>query len=335
MTKIFIIYLGKNSMNVKLFLLFISLFLSISSVFSNNLLNCNWVPSSSCPDNRDSLLFVSSSSFNNSVHSQPNEFMSSHISTTPIKSYDTSLCCTLDTNTEDDRLTFFEESTTDKFCSGGHDPLIYLSNLTNAIVGINYSSLYHSSVLCADLPDSLSYADIGVSNTNYYKDRGYQCLFRVNNVSNGRVSSCSASYFKPLLGFEEYSYAIWLRVFESTNSLRCNADCTSKIDSRVYASCASKVLACKAVPSACDGSLYGGWVELPSSTQDVYGNYQYQIKCEAPWTQTRINPEYIDPNESGVINVVSSDDSCSEIISQEYSVLVYNIPYKMKVYVCN
>ncbi len=311
-----------------------------STLFAVENLECNWVPQSSC-DPRDAIFYAHSTIFNNNVNGQPNEFMSSHVSLVGNSNYDSALCCTSPLNVVSDRLSFYGEATTNNQCTNNDQALLFLTNNTNGILALNesYNPAFHNYVICADLPQSASAARFEIDNTDFYKDRGYQCVFRLSNITNGRVSSCEGRYG---FGSNQYSFAIWAKLIESDSSLRCNADCTSNLDSRVYSSCAQRIPACYNVPSACDGSLYGGWVELPADRDgdglddiDQFGNHRLQINCEAPWDKERINPEYVDSNSQSNIVVDSVEGACKNILSQEYSVLVDNIPYKMNMYICS
>ena len=300
-------------------------------IFAEDNLNCNWVPQTTCNSN-DAVLYANSNVFNNAPV-QPLEFMSSHTSISGNSNYDTALCCTSPLNGNVDRLSFYGSPTTDALCPVANQPLFYLTGPINGIVGLNFTPGTHNTVVCADLPSTASYANIVVHDTDFYRDRGYQCLFRISNETNGRVSSCDGRFGFGLSG--QYPYAIWAKLIEADSSLRCNADCTSNLDNRVYSACTTVIPACYIVPSACDGSLYGGWVELPTSPTDAYGNHETQIHCESPWTQTRLNPEYIESIDGASIRVEAVDGTCENILSQEYSVIVDNIPYKMNVYICS
>ncbi|MEC8221097.1 MAG: hypothetical protein VX028_03405 [Nanoarchaeota archaeon] len=313
----------------------ILLFQIVSFAFAAENLQCEWKPQDQCAQN-DTVLHVHSNVFNNAPNSQPSEFMSSHVSIFGDSNYDTALCCTSPLNIVEDRLSFYGEPTSNNKCTNNDQPLFFLTNYTNGIVALNetFNSAIHNTVICADLPTTASAVRLEIDNTSFFEQRGYQCLFRMSDDINGRVSSCAAEYSDfGITG--QYPYAVWAQVIESDSTLRCNSDCTSKLDNRVYSSCALRIPSCFDVPEACDGSLYGGWVDLPTTPVDVYGNYKEQINCEAPWTETRLNPLYIEPTEDSSILVESVEGECQDIISQQYSVLVDNIPYKMNIYICN
>jgi hypothetical protein len=316
--------------NLIIFMLFLNF---LSFAFAAETLRCDWVPQASCTQN-DSVLYTHSNVFNNAPNSQPFEFMSSHVANQGNFNYDVALCCTSPLNVVDDRLTFYDSPTTNGLCPNNDQPLFYATNYTNGIIGLNYTS-DHNTAFCADLPTTAAYANFELDNTNFYEGRGYQCVFRVSNETNGRISSCNATYGS--FNNFQYEYAVWARLIEADSSLRCNSDCTSKLDSRVYASCSSQIPVCNDVPDTCDGSLYSGWVAYPTGPFDIdaYGTHKFQTRCEAPWKQTRVNPEYIEPTEDLGILVESIDGICTSILSQEYSVLVDNIPYKMNVFTCN
>jgi hypothetical protein len=315
----------------KIFFLVFLLLNVMTLTFAEENLQCNWVPQGSCALN-DSVLYAHSGVFNNNPNSQPNEFMSSHVSTVGNSNYDTALCCTSPLNIVDDRLSFYNSPTSNAQCPNTDQPLFYSTSSSNGIIGLNYTSNV-DTVFCADLPTTAAYANFVLDNTNFYEGRGYQCVFRVSNETNGRISSCDATAGS--FGLFQYDYAVWARLIEADSSLICNADCTSKLDNRVYSSCSSQIPVCNDVPDVCDGSLYGGWVAYPNGDIDSYGTHKLQIKCEDPWSQIRTNPEYIESTADSGILVESIDGTCTDILSQEYSVLVDNIPYKMNVFICN
>ena len=150
-----------------------------------------------------------------------------------------------------------------------------------------------------------------------YSFAGYSCLYRTSNLLNGVVSSCDATFD----GSKKYSTVVWAKLIENSDSLKCNSDCTSKLDGRVYSGCGAKVSTCTKVSPSCDGSVYGSWVKYDQYTE---------VLCAEPWLTTR---QTAFTTES--IEVTSINNKCSNIIQKKYSVILNNELVTMSVYVCN
>lgn len=213
----------------------------------------------------------------------------------------------------------FEFKSNSQSCSDGSEEIMFFTNYTNGRVSFAPSTdTYYRT--CVTSPENFSSFDIKVNDSLIYQRAGYSCIYRVSNFTNAHISSCDAKFDNG----KTYKYAVWARLFENTNSLRCNSDCTSKLDSRVYSACSSKVRGCELVPTACDGSIYGGWVKVPNSS--------YEVQCSAPWDNYRAE---IFTNEAvNVEGASNEEDSCQNIISKKYNVFIDNEQVVMKIYVC-
>ena len=159
-------------------------------------------------------------------------------------------------------------------------------------------------------------------NLNNYMNLGYECMFRVSSTVNGLISDCNASFD----GSNIYDYTLVGRAEENINNLRCNDDCTSRLDGRLYSSCGSFLTECSAVPDACDGSIYGGWIQDPL-------NASQEFQCSAPWDNYRVNI-YTDESGSSSSLKVESTNECSSLVDREYQVMIDNELVKMHVYIC-
>jgi hypothetical protein len=307
----------------KAFTAIVSLLFCLSVVYSSAIIDCSFKSASSCPSGK-TLFYVP-----NFYDTGSNTYLSSPVSTFSDSNYNTALCCTSPAfDTPGDELMFnYENPTAQGTCPSGDQPLLYLSYYgsvsTNALITQleQFDPVENKKVLCVKKPTQLSSVDIKISDNSYnYGQLGYTCATKFSSLESSRVSSCDATFGVS----ETYPFSLWIRGFESIASLKCSADCTSKVDNRVYSACATKVSSCINVPSACDGSLYGAWVPL---------NESHLIQCSEPWTTTKLDPTYSPTNTKGY-EVTSNDEVCSNLLSQEFTVLFNNEPVKMIIYIC-
>ncbi len=319
-------------MKIKKFLFFVLiLFSGISIVSAIDLtLSCGWTDGA-CQAGY-SLLFAvpSDSSFRDSA----NEPLSCNIQTNMSASYNKALCCksALGGSFSFHMIPFSSS------CTSQQKEVLYFTNWTNGRVAIpnaDYSSLinyytpepfkpeYYNSKLCVDLSQEYASMDLvhtsSISEALNYERLGYTCLFRTSSPANGLVSSCDAKFTNSSGDQSNYEYAVWARLWENTDSLKCNLDCTSKLDNRVYSQCSTKIEACRGVPSACDGSLYGSYVDYDIDSE---------IQCSAPWNKIR-------SKTVGTGISVEADASCKNLVDVEYQVLINNEFVTMHIYICS
>ncbi len=305
-------------MNYKIiFILLISIF-SINSIYStDNLFSCGFNTGIGAD-----FIYANGNFFEPGF---PDRVLSSNVAIHSDSNYNMTMSCSINSLNLDNLKTSFELNDGNDCPNGGQD-LFYLTSDTNARIGFplvntkinpsfNYS--HYSYKLCVDLPDEFSSIDIFISDDDKYKYAGYQCLFKSSDLINGKISSCDSEY----AGSNQYDFTIWARLYENLNSLKCNSDCTSVLDNRVYSACSQKVSTCNGVPQSCDGSLLGAWVNL---------NDNFEIKCEAPWGEVSRSNIYTDKN----IEVSDVDNKCLNLISKKYSVILDNELVTMNVYVC-
>jgi hypothetical protein len=101
--------------------------------------------------------------------------------------------------------------------------------------------------------------------------------------------------------------------------LNCNADCTSKLDNRVYVGCNQKVRSCS-VPVACNGALLGSYVSSSSSKE---------ILCEAPWDKFRQKVFTKDK-----LDVRAASGECDNLIKKSFVGFLDNEQVVMNIYIC-
>lgn len=207
----------------------------------------------------------------------------------------------------------------DLSCPYGGEELMYFTDATNSRVAFDYNPLHHDYKLCAEIPDEFSSLDILINDSIDYSLLGYTCLYRTSDVENGHVSSCDATFGLSNI----YKYTVWARMWESLDTLKCSADCTSVLDGRVRVACSQKIRECEGIPLSCDGSLPGGWVTNLLNTSQ-------EIQCSAPWDIVR-NKVFTDET----ISVTTKTGECSNIIKNEQTVLLDNIPVSLTIYWCS
>lgn len=213
------------------------------------------------------------------------------------------------------------------------DELMYFTNDSNARVRfpefeilndrpfglLNESNYLYKS--CVEKPEEFGLFDIIASDRDY-STIGYTCMYKINDLENGMVSGCDASFG---LG-NKYKYTVWGRLWEDVSSLKCNADCTSKLDGRVYSACATQVQACKYVPTTCDGALLNSWIPEVDGTGNLTGS---EVYCASPWDVTRSK---IFTNEP--IDIQSEESKCENIVGKSFPVVLDNKQVNLRVYVC-
>lgn len=205
-------------------------------------------------------------------------------------------------------------------CGKDINEIMYFTGDTNARVSRSYNPTYHTKVLCANFDESDGVMHL-VWNNKDLAPRQYSCLFKTNDINNGLASSCDATF----AGSTKYDFSVWGILFDSIDSLNCEADCSSKLDNRIYSICSAKIKSCADVPLDCDGSLYGSWVK---SYDPRYPNYE--IQCSAPWNNYRVSRF---TNTS--LQVTTADGTCNNLIKIEYPFILDDEQIKMAVYVCS
>jgi hypothetical protein len=211
----------------------------------------------------------------------------------------------------------------DVVCGKDVNEIMYFTNSTapeNRRVSRSYDENFHTKVLCANFDES-----DGVMHVTWNKldlePSGYACLFKTNDVNNGLASSCDAEFN----GATKYDYSVWGILYDSIDSLNCKADCSSKLDNRIYSICSVKIKACSDVPLDCDGSLYGSWVK----SNDI-NHPNSEIQCSAPWNNYRSSKFTNLP-----IKITTVDNKCDNLIKMEYPFILDDEQIKMIVYVCS
>lgn len=288
-------------------------FFFFSFIFAQNTIECNF--KDSCLNSEVALLYA------NSEFTKDSKILSSNVKISYDSNYNKPLCCKSDFGEIAINIVDLNQD-----CPNEDIDLSYMTDITNSRIGFknfdksllhNFKPNYYSKKLCVGIPDDFSSFDIIVSKHDY-STVGYSCLYRVNELENGLVSSCDAK-FGPLNN-KKYEYIVWGRMWENVNSLRCNADCTSKLDNRIYVNCGTKIKNCEGVPVQCDGALKSRWLNY---------DLTYEIKCEAPWNEFR-NVAFT--NQS--LDIKSNLTQCSNIVSKSYPVLLNNEQVNMVIYTC-
>jgi hypothetical protein len=209
-------------------------------------------------------------------------------------------------------------------CEKAVNELMYFTDSTtpeNRRVSRSYDESFHTKVLCANFAKSSGVMDL-VWTDEDYSSRGYSCLFKTNDVNNGLASHCDAKFN----GSKEYKYTVWGILYDSIDSLNCKADCSSKLDNRIYSICSEKLPACSNVPFDCDGSLYGSWVKYLSdpTVQNT------EVQCSAPWNKYR-SSKFTDLP----LQITTADNKCDNLIKIEYPFILDDEQIKMSIYVCS
>lgn len=304
---------------VKKYLIFALLTIScMSSIFALNTIECDFKTSCINPGERP--FFYANKYF----YDDYGEVLSSNVDVSGDINYNETLCCKSMYGIIDVKI----KNSQTEVCDPSAVDVMYFTNWTNARVGFSkyesefityFNDTFYSRKLCVNIPDAFSSFDIIVSEENF-SIVGYSCMYKINLLENGQVSSCDAVYN----GSEQYLYTVWGRMWQHTQSLNCNADCTSKLDNRVYTGCGSLISECEHVPVECNGALLGSWIIHNDTTE---------VECSAPWdnyrnrlfTETNLNIEIVD----------DEDNNCANVIKTKYNVMIDNEVTNMNVYVCN
>jgi hypothetical protein len=271
-----------------------------------------------CGADYESVLFG-----NFDYHDLSGNVLSSNVAIGYDANYNKSLCCKI-TDPNLGNVKFNVKSISDS-CNGG-DEILYFTDSTNSRIAIQSDNIAFDSPpsldmtnykykLCVDLPNDFSKLDVLISSKNDYAYAGYQCLFKTSDLENGLVSSCDAEF----AGSQSYKYTIWARLWENTESLKCDSGCRSLLDGRVYNDCGSIVSECRSVPVQCNGALYGSWVSIDPYTE---------IKCESPWNQKRFSLITETPVKVELNN-------CTNTVMKSYPVIFNDVLVNMKIYICD
>lgn len=301
----------------KFFLIILLLFTFSFEVYSaSDLLSCSFKTGSCLAE--ESALFYANKNFNDIN----GNVLSSNLAIVTDSNYNKALCCKVNQGANgvslgNINITYVDANLN---CPLNFEGLMYFTSNTNARVAfvenVTNPSIY-SKKMCISVPSQFSRFNILLSKEDY-SFAGYTCLYRTSNYSNSLVSSCNARFGSDS---KKYSNVVWAKLIESSDSLKCNSDCTSKLDGRIYSACADKVSTCTKVSPSCDGSVYGSWVKF-NSTVDIL--------CADPWTTVR---QITFTSEN--VEVSSVNNKCSNIIQKKYSVMLNNELVTMSVYVCN
>lgn len=312
-------------------LLFLVVLISLLSVVSGaNTLECQFRNDSCLTDSGEvAFLYANKHFFDAS-----GKILSSHISTEYDGNYSKVLCCKSPFGQLD---VSFQNSGTE--CVNG-DELMYFANDESNSVKINnklrfkeFEKMDNTHILqnfnlndynqksCVVKPDEFSLFDIVASDRDY-SVAGYTCMYRISDLENGLVSDCDATFGTG----NQYKFAVWGRLWEDVSSLKCNLDCTSKLDGRVYSACSTQIKECRGIPSACDGALLNSWVPEINSTGSLTGN---ELLCAPPWNVVRSKLFTTDS-----IEIKSEDGKCENLISKSYPVVLGNNQVNMRIYVC-
>lgn len=302
----------------KFFLAVLGLMFLVFSVSSTNLFTCEF-KTGNCGVNETAFFYASPDFFPDDGGPEPDKVMSSHVRLSYNDDYNKALCCKLnDPMGQSLGLVNFNHIPVGDSCATGAKDLVYYTGDTNARLAFRSSLLFnqpfYSHKTCVEIPDDFSGIDIFVSDEDK-SYLGYSCIFKVSGLENGVVSSCDGTFN----GGDQYNHTVWARLWEDVSSLKCDSDCTSRLDGRVYTACAGQINICSDMPLVCNGALLGSWV----------WNGSTEIQCSSPWTNTR---DVVFTQED--LKVESSASDCSNIIVREYPVLLDNELVNMKVYIC-
>lgn len=311
----------------RFYLILLTIALLISSVYSDdNLLSCDFKQGLCAAD--ETTLFYAHNDFYQP--GEPLNILSSNVAVTHSSNYDKSLCCKINNDDLNNDLSTDIENSGNS-CLNNGQLLMYFTEETNSRVGfleaINFDITQYSKQLCIKLPDAFSNFQIKVNDLNFGAI-GYTCLYKTNELTNGHVSSCDATFDN---GIEtvSYNYTVWGKLWENLDSLKCNSDCTSKLDNRVYSACSQKISNCN-VPISCDGSLSGAWVPYDANGDGIIDSTETsETQCSAPWSNIRTQ---VFTND--VLKVETLDDKCINLVKREYSVMYENELITMNIYIC-
>ncbi|MFP4401705.1 MAG: hypothetical protein ACLFPL_00595 [Candidatus Nanoarchaeia archaeon] len=314
-------------------LLVIIMTLGLNSSFSSGtgLFSCEFIDRpdfSTCSGPSSDIAFYSNGDF-----TPDSEFINAVMSTeseTPSGAeYQQALCCTAESEVEID----FEYRYDGNRCeeSGNQFEFGFFNSLHNSKLSLNYSEDYNNSI-CLNV-DNEEFASLDVKLVDESSSNlglaGYNCMYRFgsgyhstpSDVMNAKLSTCDAQYSPSLGSTQKYPFLVYARLTPNIDSSTCNADCTSTVDNRIYSGCGATIQACQSTPVQCDGSLKGQWVPYDDTRE---------ILCEQPFDKFRETSR-----TTQEIEVRSGDNTCRDIIKQEYDVLVDSETITMSVYICN
>jgi len=310
--------MGKIKKQFLTLLVFLFITISFAQIsFGKNILSCQF-RTGSCSVGEETLFYAHSSFYPPGF---PSEVLSSPISLTTYGGfYSKPLCCKINGDSSLGNIKV-QTIANSQDCPTGSNDLIYYTSSINSRIAYKKSPLfngaYYSNKSCISLPSDFGSFDILVSN----EDKsllGYSCLYKSNDLESSLVSSCNATFNSGT----QYKYTVWARLWQTTSSLVCNLDCTSKLDNRVYVDCGSKISACQGIPQQCDGALLDSWVSYNST---------HEIKCNKAWNKFR--PKVF---SNAKINVRAIDkNTCPTLIKKEYPVFLDNQQVLMAIYVCS
>lgn len=309
---------------LKLFTYLLLLFFCFSAVHALSL-NCEF-RQGTCDGPEDKLLFYSSNDLSGHIRLPSKTTTLSYVSSaydyntqTLVPefggaSYNYSMCCTPDTSLFEPRIVGATEN-----CGTKSKNVTYFTNFTNGRLSKVYNASHHNYKLCLDVTNPDVSFNLLYSSDDELDSRFYECLFKVSSLNNSHVSSCDRTFNAG----SDYDFTVYLRTFTSDDTARCNADCTSKIDNRIYKMCEGiNQDRCSNIPDECEGALLGSWV---TSNLDN----TKEIQCMYPWTNER---NTVLSNET--IKVTSDDNVCPNLVTKKYSTLVNNEFVTMNIYVC-
>lgn len=303
------------------FFLILGLFFSVSS--GADLLSCEIRNTDCFADESRVFALTSDSTYTDST----GKVISSPVSTTFGEvGYDKALCCQIDTRSNLGQLDFNYVDANNE-CGGVYEELMYLTADVNGRTcfkdyNVNdanplFNLPFYSKKLCVKVPSAFSSMDIKITEDNSLGGVGYTCMYRTNDVNSGVVSDCNAEFS----GNVNYKYTVWTRLWENEASLKCNQDCTSVLDNRVYEDCGAKIQECSAVVSSCNGALYDSWVKYNSS---------HEILCGGTWSETRVK-KFSDER----VFVQSDYETCENLIKKTFQVTLDNEIVTMNIYMCD
>ena len=290
-----------------------------SFVCADTSLNCEFKVS--CGENEVPFLYA-----NKNFHNIHGDILSSNVAISKDVNYDKALCCK--SQYGDLKVNFI--NSTDN-CDEG-DELMFFTQDKNARVrfkeetesGTGFKTFDLSNYnykSCVVKPEKFALFDIIASDRDYGMS-GYTCMYKINNLENGLVSDCDATFDTS----SKYKYTVWGRLWEDTSSLKCNSDCTSKLDGRVYSSCVTQIEECRNVPDVCNGALLNTWVPVYNSTG---GLTDEEILCAPSWDSVK---EKTFTNEA--IEVKGIEGKCENVVSKNFPVILNNNKVNMRIYIC-
>lgn len=280
---------------------FILLVLSLSTVYSADILTCTYKLSDTCND--EERLFFASSNLSANVKIDNS-----------LPAYSYSICCK--SNATEVKFSVEPKINSTITCPK-NSPLLYFTGNTNARVAKIYNASHHNYALCYEVPDKSYALSINfVPKEGLIKD--FQCLFRTNAMQNGHISSCDASFNSG----NTYQYSVIAQLFAGMDVLSCNFDCSNKLTGRIDYACSLKMpQTCSNVPAQCSSSLPNSWVSY---------NQTHEVQCSSPWNNYRSKAF---TNEALVVET-SSLNSCANLIKIPRSVFLNNEVVTMNIYVC-